>query len=193
MLFDAQPEVYSMPDYPNLARAVHKKLINTLINAASIDSAVKALQTATYWFDDEDQEWVCKTYQGRQRRHGIKVFIDSQPGVAAREYIDRFVLRHPMMEPAICSGLGHTLQTLDSQLIENVLLIANELMVPVLPVHDELILPKSKKVHAQVLLEKAFPFTFGQYGSFGAIKAKWTTLELGSKVISIELSGSGDH
>lgn len=192
MLFDAQPEVYSMPDYPNLPRAVHKKLINTLINAANIDSAIKSIQTATYWFDDEDQEWVCKTYTGRQKRQGEKVFPD-KPGVSARDYIARFTLRHPMMEPAICSGLGHLLQTMDSMLIENILWIATGLGVPVLPVHDEIILPESMKSFGQVLLERAFPYTFEEYGNFGTVKTKWTTLELGSESITIDLSVKEDY
>lgn len=72
--------------------------------------------------------------------------------------------------------------------MENILWIATGLGVPVLPVHDEIILPVSMKNFGQVLLERAFPLTFKDYGNFGVIKAKWKTLEQGSETISIELS-----
>ena len=192
MLLEGLPEVYSMPRYEWLPRIVHKKLINTLINAATRQKAAKSIATATWWFDAEESEWCCKTYKGRQKRIGQPVFPES-PMKEAEAYINYFEFMHPMLAPAVCSGLGIVLQRLDSDFIENTLWIATGLGVAVLPVHDEIILPMSKKCFAQVLLEKAFPLTFGEYGNFGIIKAKWTTLEQGSEAISIELSGSRDH
>lgn len=187
MLLEAQPEVYSMPDYEYLPRSVHKKLINTMINAQTMDSAVRALQTATYWFDEEDGEWVCKTYSGKQKREGQKVFPEN-PAQEARDYIARFGSRHPLMVPAVASGHGLALQKLDSELIENVLLMSNAIGVPILPVHDELILPYSQKVVAEILIEKGFRATFGEYGRFGVIKAKWSALgQRGPETIELKL------
>ena len=188
MLLKALPEVYSMPRYEWLPRAVHKKLINTLLNAETRQKAAKALSTATWWFNAEESEWCCNTYKGRQKRVGQPVFPDS-PMKEAESYIAYFEVVHSMLAPAVCSGRGLVLQRLDSDLIENILWIATVLGVPVLPVHDEIILPQSMKSFAQVLLEKAFPLTFGDSGNFGIIEAKWTTLtNLVGEIIQVKLS-----
>jgi len=183
MLLEALPEVYSMPDYEWLPRAVHKKLVNTLINAATRQKATKALSTARFWFDKEDDGWHCETYSGKQKRKGQPVFPE-EPIKEAEQYISAFEIRHSMLAPAVCSGLGAVLQKLDSDLIENMLWIATGLGVPVLPVHDEIILPQSMNSFAHVLLEKAFPLTFGEYGGFGEIQAKWTCLDHDGKADS---------
>jgi hypothetical protein len=66
-LYKSQPEVYVMPDYPELPRSVHKQLINTLINAKSEDSAVRSLMNTHYWYDIFTDEWVVKSYTRRSK------------------------------------------------------------------------------------------------------------------------------
>ena len=44
-------DVYHMPDYPELPRAAHKKFINTILNAKSIDAAARSISTAEHYWD----------------------------------------------------------------------------------------------------------------------------------------------
>ncbi|MDG2175065.1 MAG: hypothetical protein P8M72_02855, partial [Gammaproteobacteria bacterium] len=101
MLQDALPEVYTMPDYPDLPRTVHKKLISTMINASSEDSAARSLMNHYYWWDIINDEWVVKGYKGKQKREGEKVFSGNKPLKQAEKYLETFKLRHPMMADAV--------------------------------------------------------------------------------------------
>jgi hypothetical protein len=187
MLLEALPEVYDMPDYPDLPRAVHKKMINALINAPTEDSAARSLMNHYYWWDLLEEKWVVRSYKGRQKRTGGRVFDQEKPLRAAREYIARFKLRHPMMSDAVCSGIGTRLQLLDGQLMETMISVATAAGVPILPVHDELIIQEKYKTFAEMLLKRVFQETFQEAGQFGFISAKWTNLEL-EEMIQLNLS-----
>jgi hypothetical protein len=187
MLFEALPEVYDMPDYPDLPRAVHKKMINALINAPTENSAARSLMNHYYWWDLLEEKWVVRSYKGRQKRTGGRVFDQEKPLRAAREYIAMFKLRHPMMSDAVCSGIGTRLQLLDGQLMETMISVATAAGVPLLPVHDELIIQEKYKTFAEMLLKRAFQETFKEAGQFGLVRAKWTTPK-SEETIQIHLS-----
>jgi hypothetical protein len=187
MLMDALPEVYSMPDYPDLPRAVHKKLISTLINASSEKSAARSLMNHYYWWDIINDEWVAKGYKRKQKREGEKVFSGDKPLKQAEKYLDLFKLRHPMMADAVCSGIGSELQLLDGQLMQTIIKVAARAEIPILVIHDEVIVPEQYKTFVEMLLHRAFQSTFKEVGSFGIIKAKWSTLDT-EEVIEIDLS-----
>jgi hypothetical protein len=187
MLLEALPEVYDMPDYPDLPRAVHKKMINALINAPSEDSAARSLINHYYWWDLLEEKWVVKSYKGKQRRDGQKVFAEDRPLRAAERYINSFKLHHPMMSDAVCSGIGSKLQLLDGKLMETIIRVATEVKIPILPIHDELIIPEHYKTFAEMLLQRAFQATFKDAGNFGVIRAKWSNLEP-EESIEIDLS-----
>jgi hypothetical protein len=164
------PDAYEMPDYWFLPKTIHKNLVNTLINAKSEESGVRWLMTARRWVT-EDNEYICKTYKGAQRRRGIEVFPES-PKAEAEKYVALSKMRHPAFADAVCSGLGSRLLLLDSQLVENVIRVATEAEVPVLPVHDEFVFPSDRQSFMEILLQRAFQHTFGDSGRYGTLKFK---------------------
>jgi hypothetical protein len=187
MLFEALPEVYDMPDYPDLPRAVNKKMINALINAPSEDSAARSLMNHYYWWDLLEEKWVVRSYKGRQKRTGGRVFDQEKPLKAAKEYIAMFNMRHAIMSDAVCSGIGTRLQLLDGQLMEAMISVATAAGVPILPVHDELIIQEKYKTFAVMLLKRAFQVTFKEAGRFGFISVKWMSL-LKEELIQLSLA-----
>ena len=52
----------------------------------------------------------------------------------------------------------------------------NNVELPVIPIHDEIIVPETKATmeFAEIALKDAFRETFGAEGSFGSIYAKWS-------------------
>ena len=54
--------------------------------------------------------------------------------------------------------------------MSNVIRIANEIHVPVLPVHDEVVFPETQLEIMKYVLAKAFSWTFGSAGDFGSLK-----------------------
>lgn len=153
-------DVYHMPDYPDLPRAAHKKFINTILNAASKDAAAKSISSATTYWDIIEDRPVFKTYAGKEKRIGPSVWPD-KPLADAHKYIEAFIFRHPNFEPVVYEGAWGALQFTDSNIIENVMLMANAKEVPVLPVHDELVAPKSKCDLIKRFMEDSFHISTG--------------------------------
>jgi hypothetical protein len=187
LLQEPLPDAYEMPDYWFLPRAIHKRLVNTLINAKSEESAVRSLMTARWWVN-EDNEYICKTYKGAQKRRGIEVFPES-PKAEAEKYVALFKMRHPAFADAVCSGLGSRLQLLDSQLVENVIRVATEAGVPVLPVHDEFVFPSDRQSFMEILIQRSFQHTFGDSGRFGTLNCKMSKLMTRDQMITLFLDG----
>ena len=134
-----------------------------------------------------EEKWVVRSYKGRQKRTGGRVFDQEKPLKAAQEYIAMFKLRHAMMSDAVCTGIGTKLQLLDGQLMESMIDVATNAGVPILPIHDELIVQEKYKKFAEMLLKRAFQSTFKEAGQFGFISAKWTNMEL-EETIQLKLS-----
>ncbi|MDC1436063.1 hypothetical protein N8303_02255 [Gammaproteobacteria bacterium] len=171
LLYKSQPEVYAMPDYPELPRSVHKQLINTLINAKTEDSAVRSLMNTHYWYDIFTDEWAVKSYKGKAKREGAKVFPD-QPKASAIKYLNSFVFRHPMMSDAVCSGIGSTLQLIDGQLMQTILKVATGAKIPILVIHDEIIVQEKYRSFIEMVLQRSFQATLKEKGCFGSIGVK---------------------
>jgi len=161
MFFQALHEAYVMPDYEDLPRGVHKKLINALFNASTEKSAVHALMSTHWWYDDITGELNVETYRGKKRRKGKCIFLES-PKKSALSYIESFKRHHPMYAIAIGRGLGVTLQAIDGTLIERIIEVANEAKVPLIPVHDEFIVREKDRVFIQVVLERVFRDWIGE-------------------------------
>jgi len=171
-------DIYTMLDYPGIPRAVHKKLINTLFNAKSLDSAIRALMSTHYWQCEETGKWKSETYRGKRRRKGQPV-LENPSKETAQAYIDSFKQNHPFLAPALCSGLGSHLQAADGRMMLTVLRYHNNVALPVIPIHDEIIVPETKATmeFAEIALKDAFRETFGAEGNFGSIYAKWSFRE----------------
>jgi len=166
---------YDMPSFKHLDRSIHKTLINACFNAKDIDSAASALMNAYYEWDAEENEYDCTIYKTKKKRVGIKCFPGNKE--EALKYIEAFKLQHPQLADALCTGIGLTLQKLDSDFMLNVIRLANLAEIPVLPVHDEIVFPSDKQEHLEMILGKAFSWTFGDAGSFGQLTVKRTQLD----------------
>lgn len=148
-------DIYAMPDYPDIPRSGHKAFINTIFNAKSKDAAARSIATARIWYDLFDDCWVVKTYKKNERRDGDPVWPE-KPLDAARAYIDAFLFRHPAFENVAYKGLWGDLQLLDSSIMEEAMLRCNSRDIPVLPVHDELVVPRTKKEEVRQILVSSF-------------------------------------
>lgn len=148
-------DVYHMPDYPNLPRAAHKKFINTIFNAKSIDAAARSISTAEeYWDIIEDCPQFI-TYNGKSKRLGNPVW-PKKPLSHARKYVQDFMFRHPNFERAASSELWGTLQLLDSSILQYTIAKATSNDIPVLPVHDEVVIPKKNKEIVEEYMVEGF-------------------------------------
>jgi hypothetical protein len=151
----ATGDIYSMPEYPDIPRSGHKAFINTIFNAKSKDAAARSIAIARTWYDLFDDCWVVKTYKKNERRDGEPVWPE-KPLTAARRYIDDFLFRHPAFENVAYKGLWGDLQLLDSSIMEEAMLRCNSRGIPVLPVHDELVVPRTKKEEVRQILVSSF-------------------------------------
>ena len=166
MLRGGLQDAYDMPNYLHFPRVVHKKLINTLFNSKSEDSAIRSIMTAHLQVNS-DNEYLCVTYKGKKKRSGAQLFKGK---ANAASYINHFRLMHPYYAEAICSGVGVKLQKLDSDFVIQVIHIANELGIPCLPVHDEFVFPESYQSLMELALQRSFQFVFGDIGKLGKLK-----------------------
>lgn len=148
-------DVYSMPDYSDLPRSAHKKFINSIFNAQSREAATRSIMTAHRYWDLFEDCWVYETYKGSAERQGLPVWPKS-PKKAAQDYIDSFLFRHPAFEGIAFKGLWGTLQLLDSQIMQEAVKTATAMAIPVLPVHDELVVPRSQKDTVRSILVDSF-------------------------------------
>ena len=111
------------------------------------------------------------------------------PKAEAEKYVALFKMRHPAFADAVCSGLGSRLQLLDSQLVENVIRVATEAGVPVLPVHDEFVFPSDRQSFMEILIQRSFQHTFGDSGRFGTLNCKMSKLMTRDQMITLFLDG----
>ena len=141
---------------------------------------------STYWWTDDDGEIQSETYNGKKTRQGRPVFPGKSEEI--KRYIADFKKWHRYLESSIGTGVGNTLQFIDSKLILSVMSAANQEGIPVLPVHDELVFPQNHKYFIYLALMDAFSDVLGGAGQFGILKVKekWLVSET-VKVEVVEL------
>ena len=125
---------------------------------------------STHWWIDDDGEVQSETYNGKKKRQGQPVFPGKTEEI--KRYISDFKRWHQYLESSIGTGVGNTLQYIDSELILFVLREANKAHIPVLPVHDELVFPQSHKYSIYIALIDAFWEVLGKAGQFGILQVK---------------------
>jgi len=76
------------------------------------------------------------------------------------------------MADAVCSGIGSTLQVIDGQIMQTVLKVATGAKVPILVIHDEIIVQKQYRSFIEMVLQEAFHDTLKDKGCFGSIGVK---------------------
>ena len=148
-------DVYSMFGYSHLPRSAHKKFINTILNAKSRRAAARSISTAHHYWDMFENCWVYETYDGPAKRQGLPVWPEA-PMAAAEGYIDSFLLFHPAFEEIAFKGRWGILQLFDSQIMQEAIRRATAMAIPVLPVHDELVLPRTQKETVRSVLVDSF-------------------------------------
>ena len=179
---------YDIPAFDHLPRAVHKKCINTLLNAKTEQSAERSLINTHYRYDPVDDDIEVVSYKSKQKRKGSRVFPGK--GTEAKRYINSFRMFHPQLAPYICRGVGNALQWLDSEIMLLVMRLGVETGIPVLPVHDEVVFPACYVEEVEYFLIRAVQTVLKDYGSFGKMLMKQSWLEDGknrSEVRSIDL------
>jgi hypothetical protein len=184
-LLKAVDNPYHIPFWEHIPRAVHKHVINMLFNCKTEATMIKACNS-TYWWIDDDGEIQSETYNGKKKRQGQPVFPGKSEEI--KRYIADFKKWHRYLENSIGTGVGNTLQFIDSKLILSVMSAANQEGIPVLPVHDELVFPQNHKYFIYIALMDAFSDVLGRAGQFGILKVKEKCLVSGMvKEEAIEL------
>jgi hypothetical protein len=169
-LFFQMADPYDMPWYPSLPRPVHKRLINTLLNAKSRDSAIRAFLNTYYWYDALKDEVAVEVYRSRKKRRGIKAFRGNKPEI--ERYIEIFCLHHPMFREHLFKGAGNALQYLDSEVMLALLNLSLRAKIPVLPVHDEVVFPEPYMSDVRGFLIAAWQQVLHDAGRFGNLPIK---------------------
>ena len=170
----ATGDVYDMPDYPQLPRSAHKKFINAIFNAKTPDAAARSIMTATEYWDIIEDCPAFLTYSGKGKRIGHPVWPE-KPLKHAREYVDTFLLRHPDFQEAASSEIWGSMQLIDNTIMEYVLARTIEAAIPALPVHDELVIPVSKRYKVKQIMIEAFHEVTKHKFSHHEPKIKWET------------------
>jgi hypothetical protein len=168
-------EIYRVPGFDDIPRSAHKEFINTIINAKSHQSAIQSISTATIWWDEQTEEYVVKTFDGRQKRKGFPLF--NQPVQSeARRYLESFLLYHPYFAESSGKEVWGILQLVESELMLNVIDICTKMGVPVFIVHDEVVMPNYCITTFDIVMKRVFQATLKGKGSFGKLKGKWSWL-----------------
>jgi hypothetical protein len=179
---------YDIPTFRHLPRQVHKKCLNTLLNAKTQESAKRSLINTHYWYDAVEDDLVVVSYDRKVKRKGLKAFPGNIPEVD--RYISEFMRFHPELGNYVCRGVGNAMQWLDSEIMLMAIRLGVETGVPLLPVHDEIVFPSDRANDVEYLLMRSVQTVLKDYGSFGRVLTKQSWLEDGelrSKVRLIEL------
>ena len=79
-----------------------------------------------------------------------------------------------MFEPAVSTAQWGSLQLIDSTIIQHVVRMATDLGIPVLPVHDEVIIPVSAKPTIELMLARAFQHVLKGAGDIRSVRMDWS-------------------
>lgn len=127
-------DVYHVYGYDHLHRDLRKKVVNTLFNAETLDSGIQSILNTRWWLDGLTNEIEIKTFKGKQRRYGDKLFENKKEVL---KFIESFKLQHPLFGEALGSGFGLELQGFDGSITHNMLKLADKLDIPMIPIHEE--------------------------------------------------------
>lgn len=169
-------DVYQVTGFEYLDRDIRKKAVNTLFNANDEKSAIKSLMNTYWWIDGITGDIEIETYRGRKKRWGSTIFKDRDE---VEKFIGNFKLMHPDFEDAIGSGIGLRLQGFDGAITHQVLKFAEAIDLPLIPIHEEYLVPENKRVVIEEILRSSMQVVLQRAGQYGILNAKWTN-SLGS-------------
>lgn len=188
-LFGVTTDPYKVPGFEHLPRDVHKQLINSLFNAKDRNGAWRALNSAYYLKDEEKQVYKVKIYSGRGKREGQKTFPGNK--AEAEKYIESFVNYSPDLAVGIATGLGNLLQKIDSDIMLVAMRLCTDAGIPLLPVHDEVVVPRSCCAEVVEVLKKAFKTVLKESGAWGSVPIKVSAL--GEEPVRARLTLNGSE
>ena len=110
-------------------RKMNKKLLQTLINSADIDTAKSS---AFKTIKEESKSRHKYVFNKGFNKHAL-----------AKEWIDRVKIKHPLIKDYFHTGIGIELQFEESKLMLKTIIELMKLNIPSLCIHDELIIPDS--------------------------------------------------
>ncbi len=164
-------DVYDVKGFESLDRDIRKKAINTLFNANSEQSAEKSLGNTHWWIDEETGELEIKTYKTKTVRQGNPIFKSLSE---IRAFISQFKFQHTDFIDMIGTGIGLKLQGFDGAITTQVLKFAEIMKLPIIPIHEEYLVPEDKKYLIEEILRSSMRVVLMQAGQYGTIAAKWT-------------------
>jgi len=177
-------DVYQVTGYEYLDRNLRKKIINTLFNANTIDAGIKSIMNTRWWIDGFTNGIEIKTFEKKQKRFGEKVFENK---LEAMRFLKSFNFQHPLFVESLGSGIGLILQGFDGDITHNMLKLADELDIPMIPIHEEYLCKEEDKLKIIELLRGAIKVTLRNYLDTGTINAKWTDSSGNEEKIVINL------
>jgi hypothetical protein len=185
-LFSSHNEdVYQVVGFEHLDRDIRKKAVNTLFNANDEKSAIKSLRNTHWWIDEQTGELEIETYKSRKKRKGMAIFLDE---TEIKKFIDNFKLMHPDFVDAIGSGIGLQLQGFDGAVTHQVLKFAEAIDLPLIPIHEEYLVPEEKKDVIEEILRSSMQVVLQKAGQYGFVSAKWTSAKGVSSKVEIVLT-----
>lgn len=185
LFFPHLDDVYDILNFSHLNRAIRKMAVNALFNAKGLDEAVKALLNTHWWIDGITDEVVTKTYKGKAKRYGSKIFKDK---AQVEDFINAFKLSHSQFVDYVCTGIGLKLMNYDAKITHKMLKLADKFNIPIIPIHEEYLCRESDKNLVIECLGGAVRWALGESGNFGNLKAKWTNSLCDETEVSILLS-----
>lgn len=178
-------DVYQVTGFDHLDRDIRKKAVNTLFNANNEAEAIKSLVNTHWWIDGITSEVEIETYRGRKKRWGSPVFKDAEE---AKKFIGNFKLIHPDFVDAIATGIGLQLQGFDGAVTHQVLKFADAIDLPLIPIHEEYLVPEDKKDVIEEILKSSIQVILQKAGQYGALNAKWTNSTGVSSKVQVALA-----
>lgn len=177
-------DVYQVSGFSHLHRDIRKKSVNTLFNAKSEDSAIRSLLNTHWWIDGLTGDIEIETYDSKKKRYGQPIF-NGKPDVI--KFIDNFRLNHPDFAKYIATGIGIVLQRIDSDITFQMLKFAELIDLPMIPIHEEYLVPEDKKEVIISALKYSVQVVLEDAGQFGELKAKWTNKDQTQEIVLINL------
>lgn len=128
---------YQLEGYPNELRSDIKTAFNILINCSTANEAITSIDSR------------------------IKSGHFHHKLMSGKSVLEAFQAKHPLIAEYIATGHGVTLQFLDSQIAERILIKGIENNVCILPIHDGFITNTSNEQHLRVWMDEAFTEVMG--------------------------------
>jgi hypothetical protein len=178
-------DVYQVVGFDRLDRDICKKAVNTLFNANDETSAIASLRNTHWWIDGITGDIEIETYKSKKKRYGEPIFKDE---TQIKEFIENFKLIHPDFVDAVGSGIGLQLQGFDSMVTYEVLKFAESIDLPLIPIHEEYIVPEDKKEILEEILKSSMQVVLQKAGQYGFLSAKWSNSKGLSSKVRINLS-----